>query len=69
MPLPYDLRKFGMYLALTLVLMAINHCLVTPWVWLNYLIKIGLLLVYVVYMIRQDLPLYSLPFIGKYFSK
>ena len=69
MPLPYDLRKMGLYLLLTLVLLAINHFAVTPLVWVNYIIKVALLLVFVAYLVKKDLPLSTLPFIGKYFKR
>ncbi len=69
MPLPYDLAKFAKYIVLTLVLLAINKWAMTPIVVVNYLIKVALLSVFVVYMVRTDLPLYSLPVIGKYFKK
>ena len=69
MPLPYDLVKFGKYIALTLVLLAINKWAMTPFLVVNYVIKVALLLVFMVYMVRTDLPLYSLPIIGKYFKK
>lgn len=68
MPLPYDLRKMGLYLLLTLALLAINHWAVTPYVWLNYGIKTILLCIFVAYLVKTDLPLSSLPFIGKYFK-
>ncbi|MEE1174509.1 MAG: polysaccharide biosynthesis C-terminal domain-containing protein [Paludibacteraceae bacterium] len=69
MPLPYDLVKFAKYLLLTLILMGINYWVETPFVWANYLIKIGLLMVFLVYMVRTDLPLSTLPFIGKYVKR
>jgi O-antigen/teichoic acid export membrane protein len=69
MPLPYDLVKFAKYLLLTLILMVINYWVETPFVWANYLIKIGLLMVFLVYMVRTDLPLSTLPFIGKYVKR
>lgn len=69
MPLPYDLRKIGLYLLLTLVLLAINHWAVTPYVWLNYGIKTILLFTFVAYLVKTDLPLSSLPFVGKYFKR
>ena len=47
----------------------INYWVETPFVWANYLIKIGLLLVFLVYMVRTDLPLSTLPFIGKYVKR
>ncbi len=69
MPLPYDLRKFGTYLLLTMALLVINHFAVTPLVWVNYIIKVALLLVFVAYLVKKDLPLSTLPFIGKYFKR
>lgn len=69
MPLPYDLRKFGTYLLLTIALLVINHFAVTPLVWVNYIIKVALLLVFVAYLVKKDLPLSTLPFIGKYFKR
>jgi hypothetical protein len=69
MPLPYDLRKFGTYLLLTMALLVINHFAVTPLVWVNYIIKVALLLVFVAYLVKKDLPLATLPFIGKYFKR
>lgn len=68
MPLPYDLRKFGTYVLLTIALLVINHFAVTPLVWVNYLIKAALLFIFVAYLVKKDLPLATLPFIGKYFK-
>ena len=69
MPLPYDLRKIGTYLLLTMALLVINHFAVTPLVWVNYIIKVALLFVFIAYLVKKDLPLATLPFIGKYFKR
>jgi O-antigen/teichoic acid export membrane protein len=69
MPLPYDLLKLGKYLLLTLLLLAINQWMVTPYIWVNYLIKCVLLGLFLVYMVKTDFPLQAMPFIGKYFKK
>ena len=69
MPLPYDLVKLGKYLLLTLLLLAINNWVVTPYVWVNYIIKCVLMFLFVVYMVKKDFPLHAVPFIGRYFKK
>ncbi|MBQ2025943.1 MAG: polysaccharide biosynthesis C-terminal domain-containing protein [Paludibacteraceae bacterium] len=69
MPLPYNVPKLCKYLLLTIGLLAVNYWAQTPFEWANYMIKIGLMLVFIVYLVRTDLPLSTLPFIGKYFKR
>jgi O-antigen/teichoic acid export membrane protein len=69
MKIPYDLRSMGLYLTITLVLLALSHLLHTEKAWLNYSINTALLGVYLFVMIKRDFPLQNLPIIGKYFKK
>ncbi|MBP5318594.1 MAG: polysaccharide biosynthesis C-terminal domain-containing protein [Paludibacteraceae bacterium] len=69
MPVPYALKEILRYSLLAGVLYAVIACLKTPSVLLNYAINTLAVLAYLVYMVKTDLPLGSLPVIGKYFKK
>lgn len=64
----YDLRSFFLYMSLALVLYAIAYWVPIENLWLRLGFRTVLLAVFVGVLIRRDLPLRDLPFIGKYFS-
>ena len=69
-PIKYPLRDIGIYVAITAVFFAImtwnNYHL--P-VWAAIGINCIVLLLFVAHIIYHDLPLSSLPVIGRYFKK
>ena len=69
MPVPYPLGSMARYALLAAALYAVIALARTPFVWLNYLISTLAVFVYLVYMVKTDLPLRSLPVVGKYFRK
>ena len=68
-PIDYPLLSMAKYLLIAAVLVGISYLVVTPWAWLNYLIRTILLGIYLVYTIKTDFSLVNLPIIGKYFKK
>ena len=64
----YPLAEIGAYILLAGILYAVSRlCLSLP-VWLQLTINTILILVYLAYLIKKDLPLKSIPVIGKYFK-
>jgi O-antigen/teichoic acid export membrane protein len=68
-PINYPLLSMAKYLSLAAVLVGISYLAVTPWAWLNYIIRTILLGTYIFYIVKTDFPLSNLPIIGKYFKK
>ena len=68
-PIDYPLLSMAKYLLIAAMLVGISYLVVTPWAWLNYLIRTILLGIYLVYTIKTDFSLVNLPIIGKYFKK
>lgn len=69
LPIDYPLLSIGKYFILAVVLVGISYIAITPWAWLNYVIRTILLAFYVFYILKTDFPIYNLPIIGKYFKK
>ncbi len=67
-PIDYPMKDITCYVLLTAVLFVVMEYLpaVVP-VWAQLLINTLLLLLFVAYIIKRDLPLRSLPLVGKYF--
>lgn len=67
-PIDYPMKEITCYVLLTAVLFVVMEYLptVVP-VWAQLLFNTLLLLLFVAYIIKRDLPLRSLPVIGKYF--
>lgn len=66
MPIAYDLRSIAKYMGLAALLYGAMVMLRTETLWLNLLINTALLAVFVVYMVRKDLPLSAIPVINKF---
>jgi O-antigen/teichoic acid export membrane protein len=69
MPIQYDLKSIGSYTALALALYAISFFVKTPFVALNLTIKTLLLAIFVIYLVKKDLPLSSIPVMRKFMKK
>lgn len=65
MPINYNLKKIGFYILLALALFGISLLINTPYVVLNIALKTVLLGIYMVVVVKKDLPLSELPFIKK----
>ena len=70
-PIEYDLKSIGSYVLITAVFFAIMHVLpdYVASVPLRLAINTVIILLFVAHVIYHDLPLASLPVIGKYFRK
>lgn len=64
----YDLRSLFLYFALALVLYVAGSWVQIDSQWLRLTFRTALLAIYLFILFRRDLPLRTLPFIGKYFS-
>lgn len=62
----YDLKSIGLYLVVTVALLAIEHYSPLEGV-LKYLQNIVLLGLFIFLIVKRDLPLRAIPFIGKFF--
>ncbi|MBR1520774.1 MAG: lipopolysaccharide biosynthesis protein [Bacteroidaceae bacterium] len=69
-PIHYDLRGIFTYILLAVVLFVAMEYLPTSWpVWVRIILNTGLILLFLLEIIHRDLPLHSLPVIGKKFKK
>ena len=71
-PIPYDLKRIGMYTMLTIGLLALYYALRLYYIqneWAMMGVGTVLLLIYVVILVRKDFPLSGLPVIGKYLKR
>lgn len=69
-PIPYDLKSAGSFFALSIVLFGgimLSHRYVAD-LWLRLLISTVLVLVYIYFVVKKELPLKEWPLIGKYFK-
>ena len=68
-PIRYDVRGMAAYLALAAVLYALSVAVErTGWpLAVRLLLDTALLLVFVTYLVKKDLPLRQLPYIGRFF--
>jgi len=66
MPISYNLKAIGIYTALALGLFLISFFINTPFMVLNLALKTGLLAIFILYLVRNDLPLSKIPFVKKY---
>ncbi len=69
-PISYPLKSIGVYVLITALFFAVMQSLPTTWpTILRLAINTVLILAFVGHIIYHDLPLGSLPVIGKYFRK
>ena len=66
MPIQYNLKSIGMYTVLALALFVAGTFINTQYIALNLSLKTILLIIFVVYIVKKDLPLSKVPFIKKY---
>lgn len=69
-PIRYDLKGIFSYIILAAVLYVAMTCLPQTWpTWLRLILNMGVLLLFLIEVVRKDLPLHRLPVIGKKFKK
>ena len=69
-PIDYDLKGIFTYILLAAVLFVAMESLPASWpTWLHLVLNTGLIALFLFELIRKDLPLHSLPLIGKRFKK
>ena len=69
-PVRYPLGSIGIYVLITAVFFVIMTYLPSAWpTWIQLSVNTLLILLFVMHLVHYDLPLGTLPFIGKYFSK
>lgn len=67
-PIDYPMKEIGLYVLLTMVFYALMALQPATWhVALRLTINTLLILLFVAYIVKRDLPLRSLPVVGKYF--
>lgn len=69
MPVDYDLHAIFKYVGLAAMLFAGMEIFKTRWLWVNILINTCLLAIFVVYLVRTDLPLSQIPLINKFVKR
>lgn len=69
MPIKYDLKKMGVYTLLTLVLYAVSLLISTSSMGLNLVFNTILLIFFILYLIKHDLPLENIPVVNRLFKK
>jgi O-antigen/teichoic acid export membrane protein len=69
-PIQYDLKSILSYVLLAAVLYVAMCCQPETWsCWVRLILNTGLIAIFMIEVVRKDLPLHSLPFIGKKFQK
>jgi uncharacterized membrane protein len=68
MPIKYDLKSIGLYVALAALLFAISNFVSTPYQVLNLAIKTVLLMVFLWMMVKRDFPLKAIPIVNRFFK-
>ena len=69
-PIQYDLKSIFTYILLAGVLFVAMFFMPTSWpIWLRFILNTLLIALFVMQIIHKDLPLHSLPVIGKKFKK
>ncbi len=69
-PIQYDLKSIFTYILLAAVLFVVMEILPEAWpAWLRILLNTVLILLFLLEIIHKDMPLHSLPVIGKKFQK
>ena len=68
-PINYDLKSIGKYVAAAIVLYLVSEGLPFENVWVLLAIRTGLLMAFVVYIVKHDFPLKQIPFINSFVRK
>ena len=65
-PVSYPLKEMAVYLILAVVLFALYHAVEIPNVVLRLIYRTLLILVFIAYIVKKDLPLKSIPIINRF---
>lgn len=65
-PIAYDLKGIGIYMLLTALLFGASLWIVPENLWVRLLFRTLLLAVFVVYLVKKDLPLKQIPLVNRY---
>ena len=69
-PIQYDLKSIFTYILLAAVLFVAMQYQPESWpAWLRLILNTGLIILFLLEIIRKDMPLHSLPVIGRHFKK
>lgn len=67
--IPYDLRSVALYSIVAIAMYMSSTIIHFELEFLNYIYKTILLILFVAMILKRDLPINQLPFVGKYFKK
>ena len=65
-PIYYDIRSIGIYVALAAALYVASICLEIENLWIRLFFRTILLLIFVAFIIKRDLPLRNIPFVNRF---
>ena len=68
-PIKYDLKSILLYFVVAMALFGISQLVAEEGTLIKYGVNTALLLLYIVFFIKRDLPLQAIPVIGKLVSK
>ncbi|MCR5820721.1 MAG: lipopolysaccharide biosynthesis protein [Bacteroidaceae bacterium] len=69
-PIPYPMRDISIYVFITLIIYIGMELMPAQWPsWAHLVLNTILIMLFVAYIVKKDLPLSGLPVIGKYFRK
>ena len=69
-PIDYPMAEMGVYVLLTAACYAAMTMVPDAWPdWMHLLVNTALILLFVAYLVWKDLPLHSLPVVGKFFKR
>lgn len=68
-PIHYDLKSIGIYFIVAMALFGISQLVADQHMLIKYGVNTLLLLAYIVFVIKRDLPLHAIPVIGKFAKK
>ncbi len=66
-PIKYDLKSMLFYTVLMLILYGCSFFIQTPYIILNYILKIILMIIYISVVIKKDFPLNQVPVLNRFF--
>ena len=66
-PIDYPMKEISIYVALTVVLFIVMYLTDALPIWVKLIINTALIGLFMAYIVKKDLPLKSLPVVGKYF--
>lgn len=68
-PIPYDLRAIGLYVALAAVLHGVAWAVPIESFWLRLCFRTVLLFLFILYIVKKDLPLRNIPLLNRLVKK